>query len=64
MTIVDEKGEMKVKHETNIVAVHFRLADQLRGFSISYGPSQVTWRGAGVSGLSECFPDERDGLVG
>lgn len=42
MTIVDEKGEIKVKQETRMVAVHFRLADQLRGFSMSYGPSQVT----------------------
>jgi hypothetical protein len=42
VTMVDEKGEIKVKQETRIVAVHFRLADQFRGFSTSYGPSQVT----------------------
>lgn len=40
VTMVDEKGEMKVKHETRIVAVHFLAHGQLNGFSGSSGPSQ------------------------
>lgn len=40
-TIVDETGEMKVKHETNTVATHFLERLQLRGFVGSFGPDQV-----------------------
>jgi hypothetical protein len=43
VTIVDEKGEMKVNSETKMVATHFRFHDQLRGLSGSSGPSHVTY---------------------
>lgn len=42
-TIVDERGEIKVKDETNIVAVHLRKRCQLRGLEGSSGPDQVTY---------------------
>lgn len=41
VTIVDENGEMNVKHDTRSVAVHFRCCDQFSGFDGSVGPSQV-----------------------
>jgi hypothetical protein len=40
-TIVEDTGEMKVKHETSSVADHFRLRLQLRGFVGSVGDDQV-----------------------
>lgn len=43
VTIVDEKGLMKVNMDTSIVTTHFRGCDQLRGFAGSFGPSQVIW---------------------
>jgi hypothetical protein len=43
VTIVDEKGEMKVNIETSIVTTHLRLFDQLSGFRGSCGPSHVTY---------------------
>lgn len=42
-TIVEETGEMKVKHETNSVDTHFLGRLQLRGFAGSFGPDQVTY---------------------
>jgi hypothetical protein len=42
VTIVEENGDMKVNNDTRIVAVHFRVCDQFRGFRGSYGPSHVT----------------------
>lgn len=42
-TIVDESGEIKVKDETKIVAVHLRNRCQLRGLEGSSGPDQVTY---------------------
>lgn len=43
VTIVEEKGEMKVKRETRMVVVHFWRLDQFRGLEGSEGLSQVTW---------------------
>ena len=41
-TIVEDTGEMKVKHDTRNVAVHFFVWLQLRGLEGSSGPDQVT----------------------
>ena len=49
-TIVDERGEMKVKDETRMVAVHLRKRCQLRGLEGSSGPDQVTYFDECVSG--------------
>ena len=38
----EETGEINVKHETTIVAVHLRFLDQFLGFAGSSGPSHVT----------------------
>ena len=37
--MVEEKGDIKVKQDTRIVAAHFRCQDQFMGFSGSFGPS-------------------------
>ena len=41
-SMVDAIGEMKVKLETRIVAVHFRRRVQFRGLSGSSSPVHVT----------------------
>src|SRR5699024_7447617 len=46
-TIVDEKGEMKVKQDTRIVVVHFFCQVQFMGFAGSAGPSHDTTVGCG-----------------
>lgn len=43
VTIVLEKGEMKVNKDTRIVTTHFRFCDQFNGFLGSFGPSQVIY---------------------
>ena len=40
MTYVAERGEMNVRSETVMQDSHFRLLDQLNGFSESCSPSQ------------------------
>lgn len=40
--MVEATGEIKVKHETSMVAVHFLLLGQFLGLAGSSGPSQVT----------------------
>lgn len=45
VTIVEEKGDMKVKSDTSIVVIHFRLLLQFRGLLGSFGPSQVIYKG-------------------
>lgn len=42
-TMVDDTGEMNVKHETKSVETHFLDRLQLRGFDGSSGPDQVTY---------------------
>lgn len=42
-SMVDETGDMKVKHDTRIVAVHFLYLGQFLGFERSSGPDHVTY---------------------
>lgn len=44
VTIVEEKGDMKVKSDTSIVVSHFLLLDQFNGLLGSFGPSQVIYK--------------------
>lgn len=41
-SMVDDTGDIKVKHDTRIVAVHFFRLGQFLGFEGSSGPDQVT----------------------
>lgn len=55
-SIVEETGDMKVKQDTRMVAVHFLYFGQFFGLEGSFGPSHVTYyvvinRGGRSNGL-------------